>query len=63
MLFTNPDQPRPPMIPIQIEKEVLQNKLQHARGNVIQVAEELQISKTSLYNKLKRYGINAKDLR
>ena len=47
----------------ELEKEVLQVKLQRHQGNVVLAARELKVSKTSLYDKLKRYNIDPKDLR
>ena len=47
----------------EVEKEVIINKLKSDHGNVSKTAEALQISKAALYDKMKRYGINAKSLR
>ena len=47
----------------EIEKEVLILKLKRLRGNVQLAAKELKVSKTALYDKLKRYDINPKELR
>lgn len=47
----------------EIEKEVLRIKLKRFQGSVAQAAEQLMISKTALYDKLKRYDLNPKDLR
>jgi transcriptional regulator with PAS, ATPase and Fis domain len=46
----------------EIEKEILVVKLKQLRGNVQLAANELKISKTALYDKLKRYNINPKDV-
>ena len=46
----------------EIEKEILVYKLKQLRGNVQLAANELKISKTALYDKLKRYDINPRDL-
>ncbi|MCB2184736.1 MAG: sigma 54-interacting transcriptional regulator [Desulfobulbaceae bacterium] len=42
------------------ERDVIFNCLQKNSGNVQQAASELQVGKTGLYDKMKRYGINAK---
>ena len=47
----------------QLEKEVIEKKLESDRGNVSKAAESLEISKAALYEKMKRYGISAKSLR
>ena len=47
----------------EIEKEVLLVKVRQLKGNVQLAAKELMISKTALYDKLKRYDINPKELR
>jgi len=43
-----------------LEKEIILNILRKHEGNVQLAASELQIGKTGLYDKMKRYGINAK---
>ncbi|SHI12781.1 sigma-54 interaction domain-containing protein [Desulfofustis glycolicus] len=45
------------------EKEVLLNKLDTYHGNVLQLAEALQIGKTALYEKLKHHKIRPRSLR
>jgi len=47
----------------EIEKEVIQLKLEKYQGNVTLAAEALQVGKSVLYDKLKRYGISAKEMR
>ena len=47
----------------EIEREVIIQKLSLNKGNVAQSAEELDICKAALYEKMKRYGISAKKLR
>lgn len=47
----------------QIEKEVILYKLETNRGNVAKTAENLEISKASLYDKMKRHDISAKAVR
>ena len=46
-----------------LEKQVIENKLKSARGNVAKTSELLKISKAALYEKMKRYGISAKSVR
>ncbi|MGB3209068.1 MAG: sigma 54-interacting transcriptional regulator [Desulforhopalus sp.] len=46
-----------------LEKEVILHKLSLNRGNVAETAEKLDISKASLYEKMKRHDISAKDVR
>ena len=43
----------------QLEKEIIEKKLEVDRGNVSKAAESLEISKAALYEKMKRYGISA----
>ncbi len=45
------------------EKEVLLNKLDTYHGNVLQLAQDLQIGKTALYEKLKHHKIRPRSLR
>ena len=45
------------------EAEILKKALEKRSGNVTQVASDLQIGKTALYDKLKRYGISAKKMK
>ncbi len=47
----------------QIEKEVIIDKLKRNNGNVTTAAEQLDISKAALYEKMKRHAISAKSLR
>jgi Nif-specific regulatory protein len=47
----------------EVEKEIILDKLEKFQGNVAQVASSLDIGKTALYDKLKRYDISAKELR
>ena len=47
----------------EVEKEAITQKLKASRGNVAQAAEELEICKAALYEKMKRYDISAKKLR
>lgn len=42
-----------------VEMETIARALQQARGNRTQAAKLLQISRATLYNKLKRYGLTA----
>lgn len=46
-----------------VEKEVIVDKLQKFQGNVAKTAEKLQMSNATLYEKMKRYSISAKELR
>lgn len=43
-----------------LEKEMIRNALVQARGNKSQVAKVLQVPKTSLYNKINKYGIDGR---
>jgi len=43
----------------EIEKEVILNRLILAKGNKSEAAETLGISRTSLYDKLLKYNIEA----
>jgi len=45
------------------EAEVLHQALSMYDGNVTQVAADLKIGKTALYDKMKRYGISAKQIK
>ena len=47
----------------EVEKEIILNNLEKYQGNVAQVADSLDIGKTALYDKMKRYEISAKELR
>ncbi|MCB2218509.1 sigma-54 interaction domain-containing protein [Desulfofustis glycolicus] len=47
----------------QIEKEIILHKLEMFQGNVAMAADVLQIGKTALYEKMKRYDISPKTLR
>tara|TARA_B100000427_G_scaffold64329_1_gene50930 strand:+ start:3976 stop:5427 length:1452 start_codon:yes stop_codon:yes gene_type:complete len=40
-----------------LEKQAIENALTIKKGNVFQVAKALDISRTTLYNKMKKYGI------
>lgn len=46
-----------------IEKAIIQTSLQQEYGNVERAAKKLQISKATLYEKMKKHTISAKDLR
>jgi len=45
------------------EADVLYQALSMYKGNVTKVAAELKIGKTALYDKMKRYGISAKEIK
>ncbi len=47
----------------EFEAEVLRQALNKQGGNVAQVAADLKIGKTALYDKMKRYGISAKKIK
>jgi DNA-binding NtrC family response regulator len=43
------------------EKEIILNALREANGNRSKAAEKLGVNRTTLYNKMKKYGIPAKE--
>lgn len=43
------------------EKEIILNALKEAKGNRSKAAENLGVNRTTLYNKMKKYGISAKE--
>jgi len=45
------------------ENDVIAHMLAVSNGNVVQAARDLDIGKTALYDKMKRYNILAKDLK
>ena len=47
----------------ELENEIILQSLRKHGGNVNTVAEELQVGKTALYDKMKRSGISAKALK
>lgn len=47
----------------EFEADVLRQALSMQEGNVTQVAADLKIGKTALYDKMKRYGISAKRIK
>lgn len=50
-------------IMVELENEIVLHSLRKHDGNVNKVAEELQVGKTALYDKMKRSGISAKSLK
>ncbi len=44
-----------------LEKEVIVTVLKEKRGNVSETAKDLELGKTALYDKMKRYAISAKE--
>ncbi|MBT6718978.1 MAG: hypothetical protein HN932_01570 [Candidatus Marinimicrobia bacterium] len=45
----------------EIEKEALQYTLTELKGNISQAAAQLQISRTAIYRKIKKYDLNFSD--
>ena len=41
----------------EVERETIINALRATNGNKVEAARALQIDRTTLYNKMKRYGI------
>ncbi|WP_136798255.1 sigma-54 interaction domain-containing protein [Desulfosediminicola ganghwensis] len=46
----------------EFERDIILQALRESRGNVAAAAESLQLGKTSLYEKMKRFGISSKDI-
>jgi transcriptional regulator with PAS, ATPase and Fis domain len=47
----------------EFETDVIRQALSKCKGNVSQAARELDIGKTALYDKMKRYAISAKEIK
>lgn len=48
-----------PIVPLEeLEKEAIENALTIKKGNLLQAAKALGVSRTTLYNKIERYQIN-----
>jgi len=45
----------------EVEKESLQKALSILDGNISQAANQLQISRTAIYRKIKKYGLQGSD--
>ncbi|MCK5914190.1 MAG: AAA family ATPase, partial [Desulfuromusa sp.] len=41
----------------QVERTLLQQALERSQGNILKAAEELDVSRPTLYDLLKRYGL------
>ena len=46
-----------------VEKQIIATILKRLHGNVQEAAKNLQVGKTALYDKVKRYGINPKSMK
>jgi transcriptional regulator of acetoin/glycerol metabolism len=47
----------------QAEADVIRSALAHTRGSISKAAEELGVSRTTLWRKMKRFGVAAEDYR
>ena len=47
----------------QAEADVIRSALTHTRGSIGKAAEELGVSRTTLWRKMKRFGVSAEDYR
>ena len=47
----------------EFESDVIDQALRKSRGSVVQASRDLQVGKTALYDKMKRYDISAKSIK
>jgi transcriptional regulator of acetoin/glycerol metabolism len=57
------DPPSPKFKLEQAEADVLRSALDHTHGSISKAAEELGVSRTTLWRKMRRSGISAEDYR